>query len=93
MVISFTVSEAREQLEAIGFVYTLRPYRRKNGRNWYNYCIGCPKQGDVFIHYIDNFIDKEEELERFVKKSGFNTLKDWLKKAKKSRYLYEVELI
>lgn len=86
------VSEAIEQLEAIGIVYTLRSQRRKNGRNWYNYCRGCPKQGDIFIQYIDNFIDREEELERFVKGSGFKTLKDWLKKAKKSRYLYEVKL-
>ena len=86
------VSEAREQLETSGCVFTLRPQRRKNGRNWYNYCRGCPKQGDVFIQYIDNFINKEEELERFVKDSGFQNLKDWLKKAKKSRYLYEVKL-
>ena len=102
MVISFMVKEAREQLEKHEIVYTLRPQFRKTGKNWYNHSRGGPKKGDVNIQFIgyygytellSGFRDRTPDLEPFVKYSGFNSLEDWLKKAKKSRYLYKVELI
>lgn len=102
MPISFMVKEAREQLEEHGFVYTLRPQRRNTGKNWYNYFRGDTKKGDVHIEFIGyyghvqlltEFRDRTQDLEPFVKDSGFNSLEEWLKKAKKSRFLFKVSLI
>jgi len=99
MVISFMVKEAREQLETKGFVYTLRPQYRNTGINWYNHFRGDTKKGDVMIEFIGyygytellrGFTDRTPDLEPFVKDSGFDTLEEWLKKAKKSRYLFKV---
>ncbi len=96
------VKEAREHLEEHGFVYTLRPQFRKTGFNWYNHFRGDTKKGDVHIIFIgyygwtqllSGFRDRTQDLEDFVKESGFNSLEEWLKKAKKSRYLYKVRLI
>ena len=96
------VKEARDQLENKGFVYTLRPQFRNTGKNWYNYSRGGTKKGDVHIEFIGyyghaqflaGFRDRKEYLEEFVKDSGFNSLEEWLKKAKNSRYLYKVKLI
>lgn len=93
MVISFAVEEARTQLEEKGLVYTLRPYIRfRIGKDWYNHFRGDTKKGDVFISFIGDFHRKDDDLERYVKDSGFVSLKKWLKKAKKSRYLYKVML-
>jgi len=87
------VEGAREYLEKNKFVYTLRPFERKyTGEGWYNYHRRDIKRGDVEITFIRKIKDPEE-LESFVYYSGFETLEDWLKKAKKSKYLYRVELI
>jgi len=93
MPISFMVKEARDRLENRNFVFTLRPQFRTTGKNWYNYRRGDTKKGDVYIIFIGYYKDREDELEPFVKGSGFNSLEDWLKKAKKSRYLFKVSLI
>jgi hypothetical protein len=88
------VKEAKKQLENKGFVYTLRPLERKHiGKEWYNHYRGDIKRGDVHIQFIGNFLNKESELETYVKNSGFKSLQEWLKKAKKSRYLYKVILL
>lgn len=87
------VKEAREHLEWFGFVYTLRHQYRNIGRNEYNYRKGGSKKGDVYIELVGNYTGKENLLEGFVYGSGFKTLKEWLEKAKKSRYLYNVNLI
>ena len=92
MVISFMVKEAREQLEITGSVYTLRPQRRNTGKNWYNYRRGDTKKGDVNIEFQMEITD-DNQLQWFLPFSGFNTVEEWRKKAKKSRYLYKVELI
>ncbi len=92
MPISFMVKEAREHLEEFGFVYTLRPQYRSTGKNEYNYRRGGPDIGDVYIELIGDYTGKENLLEGYVYGSGFNTLKKWLKKAKNSRYLYNVNL-
>jgi len=86
------VKEARERLENRGFVFTLRPQFRTTGKNWYNYRRGYTKKGDVYIIFIGHYKDREDELEPFFKFSGFNSLKYWLKKAKKSRFLFKVSL-
>ncbi len=105
MPISFMVKEAREQLENKGVVYTLRPQCRSTGKDWYNYRRGDTiKKGDVMIEFIGyygsvyiefagNYVNRVGDLESFVKDSGFNSLEEWLKKAKKSRFLFKVSLI
>ena len=86
------VKEARDRLENRNFVFTLRPQFRHTGKNWYNYFKGDTPKGDVYIMFIGHYQGREDELEPFVKGSGFKTLKDWLKKAKKSRFLFKVSL-
>lgn len=93
MVISFMVDKARKHLEEHGFVYTLRPQFRKTGKNCYNHFRGDTEKGDVYIELVGNYKGKEGLLNGFVYGSGFNTLKEWLEKAKKSRYLYDVKLL
>ena len=94
MPISFGYFEPRNRLENDGFVYSLRPFKRnKLGVNWYNYEKDGEKQGYVHIEFIGNFLNKDKQLEEYVKYSGFNSLDEWLKKAKKGRYLYKVTLL
>jgi len=90
---SFMVKEAREYLEKNKFVYTLRPFlRQRTGKDWYNYSRGDTKKGDVDIMFIGE-IEDPEELQFFVYYSGFETLEDWVKAAKGSKYLYWVRLL
>lgn len=92
-VMSFKYEESRNQLENKSFVYTLRPQYRHTGKNWYNHFRGDTKKGDIHVKFIGDFSNREEDLEPFVKGSGFDSLEKWLKKAKKSRYLYKVRLL
>ena len=92
-VISFMVKEARKHLEEKGFVCTLRPFKRKyTGESWYNYFRGDTKKGEVYIQFIREIIDPEE-LQVYAYYSGVETLEDWLKAAKGSKYLYWVRLL
>lgn len=96
MVISFEVEEAKNYLEKHGFVYTLRSFKRKRvGVNWYNYFRTDVKHGDVFIEFVGRFCTFNKKLEPYAKDSGFNSLEEWLKKAKKGNYmnLYKVHII
>ena len=86
----FAVKESRVYLESNGFVYTLRPYKRKTGHTWYNYFPNDIRRGDVLVKFVGDFYFYEEKLEQYVKDSGFNSLEEWLKKAKHSRYLFKV---
>ena len=93
MVISFSVEEARNHLEKYGFVYTLRPKMRKRcGDTWYNYFRTDTKKGDVSIGYVGDFSNTEWRLKSYLDNSGFESVEDWLKTAKGSRYLYSVQL-
>ncbi len=92
MPISFMVKEAREQLENTGMVYTLRSHFRSTGKNEYNHFKGDTKKGDVYIEFVGDYKGSEQLLQRYVVNSGFKSLEEWLKKAKKSRYLYRVML-
>lgn len=88
------IKESKEQLEKYGIVYTLRPKKRKIiGKSWYNYFRNDIKRGDVYIEFIGDFSYRSSQLEPYVKDSGFNSLKEWLKKAKKNRHLYKVRLL
>lgn len=92
MVISFMVEKARKHLEDYGFVYTLRPKKRKRtGKDWYNHFRTDTKKGTVFITYMG--IGKGEFLEYIWNLSGFNSLEEWLNAANGSKYLYRVELL
>jgi hypothetical protein len=94
MVISFMVEEARNHLNKHGFVYTLRPYKRKRtGRDWCNYFRCDTKKADVMIGFLGEFSGREQELLQYTHFSGFNSLSEWLDKAKNSRYLYRVEKV
>jgi len=92
MVMSFMVKEARDQLEITGMVYTLRPQIRRSGEDWYNHRRGDRKKGDIFIEFQME-ITNDNQLQWALPFSGFNTVEEWRKKAKKSRYLYKVNLL
>jgi len=96
MVLWMNVKEAREHLLKHDCVFSLRPKRRKRencveplmydgfgkkGEVWVGYCGEIPRWNN---HWLLNF---------FVGQSGFKTSKEWLEKAKDSRYLYFIGLI
>lgn len=90
MVMWFNVKEARERLLTKGFVYTMRPKKRRDGHDILMYN-GFGKKGDIYIDFMGefpNFADLEPALEF----SGFLTLDDWHKAAGDSHFLYRVEL-
>ena len=90
---SFMIEEARRHLEKHGFVYTLRPFKRKHvSKDWYNLHRGGKKMGDINVKFIRK-IRSTEELQAFVYYSGFKTLENWLKKAKDSKFLYYVRVL
>jgi len=91
MTIWFNVKEAREQLLRRGLVYTLRPKRRREGREVLCYD-GLGKKGVVYVEFVKE-IDDDGELEEYVDFSGFKSVKEWRAKAKNSRYLYKVTLL
>ncbi len=97
MQILFNVEKARKLILEHGFVYTLRPRRRKReGTDMLSYS-GLGKKGMVDVKYVGSFGDGEqfceELLELCVPYSGFETLEDWLAAAGDSRYLYRVTLL
>lgn len=95
MVIWFNVEKAREFLLKNGFVFTLRPKRRREGREMLSYG-GFGKKGMVNVKFVDWFIGEdrlEENLEQYVEFTGFDNVKEWLEEAKDSRILYKVSLI
>jgi len=74
-----------------GFVYTLRPKRRRTGKDILSYH-GFGKKGTVVITFIKE-ISNDAELETFVKYSGFQNVEEWRSKAKDSRFLFRVDLL
>ena len=91
MAIWVNVKEARHHLLEKGFVYTLRPKLRREGRDMLCWN-GFGKKGMGAIKLVKE-IEDTDELKEFVKKSGFNSIADWLEKAKESRFLFRLELI
>ncbi len=92
MVIWFNVKEAREFLLKNGYVYTLRPKKRKReGREVLMYG-SFGKKGLVSVSFINEITD-DDQLEQFVSCSGFNSVKEWTSAAGQSRFLYRVDLL
>lgn len=91
MVIWFNVDEARKYLLETGFVYTLRPKKRREGIEVLSYD-GFGKKGMVTVKLIKEIKDIKE-LSGYVDQSGFKTVEEWLKEADKSRFLYEVRVL
>lgn len=91
MAIWFNVPEARHHLLEKGSVYTLRPKRRREGRDMICYN-GFGKKGMCRITFVAEIHDDTELIE-FVGRSGFPTIEAWLEKAGDSRFLYLVQLI
>jgi len=89
MVIWFNIKEARQHLLKHKCVYTLRPNLKRQGQHTLMY--DKAKQGRVFLLFLG--IADDEALQRLVHNSGFNTVEEWRKKAKESRYLYRVDLL
>jgi hypothetical protein len=91
MVMWFNVPEAREYLLQYGEVYTLRPKKRREGKEVLSYG-GFGKKGEVNVKFVKEILDWNE-LNRYVDKSGFRTVDEWVRKAKGNRFLYHVVLL
>ena len=91
IVIWFNVREAREHLLKRGHVYTLRPKRRREGKDVLMFG-KFGKRGTVYVKFVKEVKD-DSELEEYVGESGFGSVGEWRKKAGKSRFLYYVELL
>jgi len=90
-VIWFNVKEARDYLLKHGLVYTLRPKKRREGKDILCYG-GLGKKGVVYVEFIKEIAD-DGELEEYVKSSGLESAREWRAKAKGSRHLYKVTLL
>lgn len=97
----FNVKEAFDYLMQYGEVFTLRPYKKKEGKMMILSSLeGKPHYkgiGEViFCREIDmeNIISKAH-LHNYYYKSGFDSVEAWLKKAKptKKYFLYHVKLL
>jgi len=53
---------------------------------------GFGKKGMVYVSFVKE-IEVDGELEEFVEDSGFESVEEWRKKAKESRFLYYVMLL
>lgn len=91
MVIWFNNKKARAFLLKNGTVYTLRPKPRRTGREPLFYG-EFKKKGVVSVDFIREIRD-DNELEEYVKYSGFSTVEAWREKAGKSRFLYKVTVL
>jgi reverse gyrase len=88
LVIWFNVEKARNYLLRNGYVYTLRPKKRREGIEVLSY-EGFGKKGVVYVSFVKE-IESDEELKEFVSESGFETVEEWRKEAGESRFLYYV---
>jgi hypothetical protein len=94
--IFFNIPEARNFLLQFGMVYTLRRKRQEDyGRvqivqgSYFHYKI----LGIGVISLIKK-IENKNELEKYLKYSGFSTVDEWYnKKSPNANYLYIVKLI
>ena len=94
VVISFSIQEARNHLEKKGFVYTLRPFKRKRiGKDWYNMRRGGIKIKDVWIDYYGTIKKIGSDMQIYAKYSGFPSLEEWKRRAGSSKYLYKVTIL
>jgi hypothetical protein len=91
IVIWFNVREAREHLLRNGHVYTLRPKRRREGKDVLMFG-RFGKRGTIYVRFVKE-VKSDSELQNYVGESGFKSVEEWRRKAGKSRFLYYVELV
>jgi hypothetical protein len=91
MVIWFNVEKARDFLLKNGYVYTLRPKKRREGIEVLMYD-GFGKKGYANVKFVKEILDWDE-LNRYVYESGFRNVDEWVREAKGSRFLYLVALL
>lgn len=88
---------ARKQLLTKGRVYTLRskPYRGKEkktkGTDVLMYDVHASR-GKINFTFLKT-IKSPDELREYKPQSGFSSVEEWLKAAKKSRHLFLVKMI
>lgn len=97
MVMWFNNVKARERLLKKGRVYTLRPkpYRGKEkktqGIDVLMYDVHASR-GKIKFYFVKT-IKSTDELREYKPQSGFSSVEEWLKAAKKSRHLFLVKLV
>jgi len=98
-VIWFNVKKAYEYLVAHKMVYTLRPNLKRDGVHVFRTSFALGEERRVLIEKVAEVDMKDEKsivaLFRYVKNSGFSSVKDWILAAKSSDkyYLYKVDLL
>lgn len=91
----FNVEEAREFLKKYSVVFTLRPKRRREGRDLavYGSYYKWTRIGAVDVKFVDVITDPKQ-LEGYVEQSGFETVEDWTAKAHPgAKFLFKVSLL
>ena len=87
---SFEVKEVREFLIRNGFVYSVRSYRRRNG------FVFVERVGLCYRKFV-RFVECEEDLEKYVKWSGFENVDEWVEWIRRFRVrrgcLYRVNVV
>lgn len=97
MAMWFNEPKAREQLLRKGRVYTLRskPYRGKEkktqGTDVLMYGVKASR-GRVKFYFVKT-IKSTDELREYQPQSGFSSVEEWMKAAKKSKHLFLVKLV
>ena len=95
--ISFNVKEVRYYLLENKMVYTLRPKKNDGSNlavmvgNRFDETNKPKKIGNCKSKFITE-ITNPNQLNRYVRQSGFRSIEDWLAEAKGSRFLHLVEL-
>jgi len=97
MVLWMNNPKAREQLQRTGRVYTLRskPYRGKEkktkGTDVLMYDVHASR-GEITFVFLKT-IKSPDELREYQPQSGFSSVEEWMKAAKKSKHLFLVKLV
>jgi len=82
-----TICKSKKALEFLltnGFVYTLRKNKKKVGKDWITDKRGGKKIENVYIDFIKEITEENiNELEKYVRYSGFSSVKEWLEEAKR----------
>ena len=100
MVMIFKSEKALNYLLSTGRVYTARPRKRREGKDWITNKYGGKKIADVVVKLVAIVSTNYQLLEQFLSESGFSSLEEWLNEVKKlngyipdTLYIYQVELV
>ncbi len=96
--ITFSSEKAKNQLLTHGIVYTIRKKRKKNG--YYAVVTDIHQKrviGVVYLEFVE-VITKPQQMEKYVKESGFDSVTEWLEELRKFKcrlpaFLYKATLI